>query len=42
MGVRNYLQWVTADDKEMHRPYSLRYTGALVADLHRSLVDGGL
>ncbi len=42
VGVRNYLQWVTDEDKETHRPYSLRYTGALVADLHRSLVDGGL
>ncbi|MGD1073193.1 MAG: class 1 fructose-bisphosphatase [Bryobacteraceae bacterium] len=42
VGVRNYLQWVTADDKENNRPYSLRYTGALVADLHRSLIDGGL
>lgn len=42
VGVRNYLQWVTDEDKETHRPYSLRYTGALVADLHRSLVEGGL
>jgi fructose-1,6-bisphosphatase I len=42
VGVRNYLQWVTAEDKETNRPYSLRYTGALVADLHRSLVEGGL
>ena len=42
VGVRNYLQWVTADDKENQRPYSLRYTGALVADLHRSLIEGGL
>ena len=42
VGVRNYLQWVTDDDKESHRPYSLRYTGALVADLHRSLIEGGL
>lgn len=42
VGVRNYLQWVTAVDKETKRPYSLRYTGALVADLHRNLVDGGL
>ena len=42
VGIRNYLQWVTDDDKETHRPYSLRYTGALVADCHRSLVDGGL
>jgi fructose-1,6-bisphosphatase I len=42
VGIRNYLQWVTADDKANNRPYSLRYTGALVADLHRSLVEGGL
>ena len=42
VGVRNYLQWVTDDDQESHRPYSLRYTGALVADLHRSLIEGGL
>lgn len=42
VGVRNYLQWITAEDKETNRPYSLRYTGALVADLHRSLIDGGL
>ena len=42
VGIRNYLQWVTDDDKATHRPYSLRYTGALVADVHRSLVDGGL
>ena len=42
VGVRNYLQWITAEDKDTKRPYSLRYTGALVADLHRALVDGGL
>ncbi len=41
-GVRSYLQWVTAEDAATRRPYSLRYTGALVADLHRSLVEGGL
>ncbi|HKD07182.1 MAG TPA: class 1 fructose-bisphosphatase [Bryobacteraceae bacterium] len=41
-GIRNYLQWVTTEDAATHRPYSLRYTGALVADLHRSLVEGGL
>ncbi|HVW85056.1 MAG TPA: class 1 fructose-bisphosphatase [Bryobacteraceae bacterium] len=42
VGIRNYLQWVTAVDKATHRPYSLRYTGALVADLHRSLIEGGI
>jgi len=41
-GVCNYLQWATEEDPATHRPYSLRYTGALVADLHRSLVEGGL
>jgi fructose-1,6-bisphosphatase I len=25
-----------------HRAWSVRYTGALVADVHRALVDGGL
>ena len=29
-------------DPATNRPYSLRYTGALVADLHRCLVEGGL
>jgi fructose-1,6-bisphosphatase I len=32
---------VTVEDQATHRPYSLRYTGALVADFHRSLVEGG-
>ncbi len=30
------------DDKATGRPYSLRYTGCLVADVHRVLVKGGL
>src|SRR5262249_48572070 len=25
-----------------HRPYSLRYAGALVADVHRNLLEGGV
>ena len=33
---------MTQTDKGTGRPYSLRYIGALVADLHRSLIDGGI
>lgn len=30
------------DDRETDRPYSFRYTGCLVADVHRILLKGGL
>jgi fructose-1,6-bisphosphatase I len=40
--LRAYLVWLTATDKESGRPYSLRYIGALVADLHRCLIEGGI
>ncbi|HUD70982.1 MAG TPA: class 1 fructose-bisphosphatase [Dongiaceae bacterium] len=40
--LRAYLDWLTADDKATNRPYSLRYIGALVADLHRCLIEGGI
>jgi len=41
-GLRAYIDHLTARDPATRRPYSLRYTGALVADLHRSLIEGGL
>ena len=41
-GVRKYLDYVTDKDKPSGRPHSLRYTGALVADLHRCLLEGGV
>ncbi len=40
--IGRYLDWVTESDAGTRRPYSLRYSGALVADLHRSLIEGGL
>ncbi len=40
--VHAYLDWVTDDDPATGRPYSLRYIGALVADLHRCFIEGGL
>jgi fructose-1,6-bisphosphatase I len=41
-GVQQYLDYITDRDKASGRPHSLRYTGALVADLHRCLLDGGI
>jgi fructose-1,6-bisphosphatase I len=40
--LRAWLDWVTDTDTATGRPYSLRYIGALVADLHRCLIDGGI
>lgn len=41
-GIRKFIEYVTQSDRASGRPYSLRYTGALVADVHRSLVEGGI
>ncbi len=40
--VRRYADYLIEPDPTSGRPYSLRYTGALVADLHRSLLEGGI
>jgi fructose-1,6-bisphosphatase I len=39
--IRKLVDYLTERDPETNRPYSMRYTGALVADLHRCLVEGG-
>lgn len=40
--LRAYIDHLTEKDPATRRPYTLRYTGALVADLHRLMVDGGI
>jgi fructose-1,6-bisphosphatase I len=40
--VRAFLDDLTRDDPSAGRPYSLRYSGSLVADLHRILIEGGI
>ena len=39
---RNFIDYLREIDKASGRPYSLRYTGALVADFHRTLLEGGI
>lgn len=41
-GVKNFISYCSAIDKETSRPYSLRYIGSMVGDLHRNLIKGGI
>ncbi len=41
-GQRPFVAHLKTPDKAAGRPYSLRYSGAMVADVHRTLLDGGL
>ncbi|MFQ5575331.1 MAG: class 1 fructose-bisphosphatase, partial [Terriglobia bacterium] len=41
-GVRQFVDYVRAQDKATGRPYSTRYSGCLAADVHRILLEGGL
>ena len=40
--MRRYVEWLKEDDPATGRPYSSRYIGSLVADVHRTLLYGGL
>lgn len=39
--IRRLIEHLGESDPATNRPYQLRYSGALVADLHRSLLEGG-
>jgi fructose-1,6-bisphosphatase I len=41
-GQRAFVEHLKTLDKPSGRPYSLRYSGAMVGDVHRTLLDGGL
>jgi fructose-1,6-bisphosphatase I len=41
-GVKRYVEYCKANDKKTSRPYSARYIGSLVADVHRNLIKGGI
>ena len=40
--IRSFIDYLSDHDPSTRRPYSLRYAGALVADVHRCLLEGGL
>ncbi len=41
-GVKRYIKYCQVDDPASKRPYSSRYIGSLVADVHRNLIRGGI
>ena len=41
-GQRAYVEHLRTPDKASGRPYSLRYSGAMVGDVHRILLEGGI
>ncbi len=42
LGLKNYIKYCQEEDDETGRPYSARYIGSMVADIHRTLVKGGI
>jgi fructose-1,6-bisphosphatase I len=41
-GVKAYLNYCQGIDGDNPKPYSLRYIGSMVADMHRNLLKGGI
>lgn len=41
-GVKKYIKYCQEEDKTTNRPYSSRYIGSGVADIHRNLITGGI
>ncbi|MFH1005789.1 MAG: class 1 fructose-bisphosphatase [Bacteroidota bacterium] len=41
-GVKKYIKYCQEEDKKTNRPYSSRYIGSAVADIHRNLINGGI
>ncbi len=40
--LKAYLDYCMAIDKETNRPYTHRYIGSMIADIHRTLIKGGI
>jgi len=41
-GVKKYIKYCQVEDAKTNRPYTSRYIGSMVADLHRNLIKGGI
>jgi len=41
-GLKKYIKYLQDEDKATNRPYSSRYIGSMVADIHRNLLYGGI
>ncbi|MDB5153756.1 MAG: class 1 fructose-bisphosphatase [Mucilaginibacter sp.] len=41
-GVKKYIKYCQVEDAKTKRPYTSRYIGSMVADIHRNLIKGGI
>ncbi|UEG52501.1 class 1 fructose-bisphosphatase [Mucilaginibacter daejeonensis] len=41
-GIKKYIKFCQVEDEKTRRPYTSRYTGSMVADIHRTLIKGGI
>ncbi len=41
-GLKKYIKYCQVEDEATNRPYTARYIGSMVADLHRTLIKGGI
>lgn len=41
-GLQEYIKYCKRDDKSSGKPYSARYIGSMVADVHRTILKGGI
>ena len=41
-GLKKYVKYCQEEDSATNRPYSARYIGSMVADIHRTLIKGGI
>lgn len=41
-GLKNYIKYLQEEDETTGRPYTTRYIGSMVADIHRNLLYGGI
>ncbi|HTP13081.1 MAG TPA: class 1 fructose-bisphosphatase [Bacteroidota bacterium] len=41
-GMKRYVKYLQEEDKATGRPYSGRYIGSMIADIHRTLLYGGI
>ncbi len=42
MGLKKYVKYCQVEDEATRRPYKARYIGSMVADVHRTLITGGI
>ena len=41
-GLKKYIKWLQEENADNERPYTSRYIGSMVADIHRNLLYGGI